>query len=86
MKFDLTHLFLIDILYQENIIFPIIAHVQQRILLRETHNRYLNGPSFLYQSLESVLNSDDIKEEEKDQVKYNQNITDQTTKVTSVFP
>ena len=45
-------------------------------------NRYLNGPPFLYEPLESVLKFDDIKEEEKDQVKNNQMNTDQPTKVT----
>ena len=50
------------------------------------HNRYLNGPPFLYESLESVLKFDDIKEEEKDQVGKNQMNTDLSTKVTSAFP
>ena len=49
-------------------------------------NRYLNGPPFLYESLESVLKCDDIKDYEKDQVENNQMNTDQTTKVTSAFP
>ena len=49
-------------------------------------NRYLNGPPFLYESLESVLKFDDIKEEEKDQVENNQINTNQPTKVTSAFP
>ena len=49
-------------------------------------NRYLNGPPFLYKSLESVLKFDDIKEEEKDQVENNQMNTDQPTEVTSTFP
>ena len=36
-------------------------------------NQYLNGPWFLYyESLESVLKFDDIKKEEKDQVKNNE--------------
>ena len=48
-------------------------------------NWYLNDPPFLYQSLESVLKSDDIKEEEKDQFEYNQMNIDQPTNVTSVF-
>ena len=47
-------------------------------------NRYLNGPPFLYKSLESVLKFDDIKEEEKDQVENNQMNTDQPTKVTAL--
>ena len=50
-------------------------------------NRYLNGPLFLYESLESVLKFDGIKEEEKkDQVENNQMNTDQSTKVTWTFP
>ena len=47
-------------------------------------NRYLNGPPFLYKSLESVLKFGDIKEEEKDQVENNQMNTDQPTKVTAL--
>ena len=49
-------------------------------------NRYLNGPPFLYESVESVLKFDDIKKEEKDQDEINQVNTDQPTKVTSTFP
>ena len=49
-------------------------------------NRYLNGPPFLYESLESVLKFGDIKEEEKDQVENNHMNTYQPTKVTSTFP
>ena len=49
-------------------------------------NRYLNGPPFLYESLERVLKFEEIKEEEKNQVENNQMNTDQPTKVTSAFP
>ena len=49
-------------------------------------NRYLNGPPFLYESLERVLKFEEIKEEEKNQVENNQINTDQPTKVTSAFP
>ena len=85
MKFDLAQTFQIGILYQENLIFLIIARVQRhsRTSLR---NRYLNGPPFLYESLESVLKFGDIKEEEKDQVENNHMNTYQPTKVTSTFP
>ena len=85
MKFDLAQTFQIGILYQKNLIFLIIARVQRhsRTSLR---NRYLNGPPFLYKSLESVLKFDDIKEEEKDQVENNHMNTYQRTKVTSTFP
>ena len=48
--------------------------------------QYLNGPPFLYESLENVLKCDNVKEEEKDQVRNNQMNTDPPTKVTSVFP
>ena len=40
-------------------------------------NQYLNGSPFLYESLESALKFDDIKEEEKDQIENNQMNTDQ---------
>ena len=49
-------------------------------------NGYLNGPPFFYESLESILKFDRIKEEEKDQVGNNQMNIDQSTKVTSTFP
>ena len=49
-------------------------------------NRYLNGPPFLYESLESVLKCDNVKEVEKDKVENNQIHTEQPAKVTSAFP
>ena len=48
-------------------------------------DRYLNGPPFLYESLESLLKCHDVKTEKKDLVENNQMNTDQRTKVTSAF-
>ena len=49
-------------------------------------SRYLNGPPFLYKSLESILKCNNVKEEEKDQIESNQINTERSTKLTSVFP
>ena len=48
-------------------------------------NQYLNVPPFLYKSLESVLQWDDVKEEEKYQVENNKMNTDIPTNVISLF-
>ena len=48
-------------------------------------NRYLNGPPFLYELLESLLKCHDVKTEKKYLVENNQMNTDQRNKVTSAF-
>ena len=86
MKFDLGQTFQVGIFVpgKSNISVNCMGLTTLQNIAKD--KRYLYGPLFLYESLESVSKCDDVKEEEEDHVENNQIRTDRPTKVTSVFP